>query len=95
MKMLSIRTDRSEQTVQTMIRLLLKEQSDQGLHCLPFHPHALENIMACKTLTVTIPFLGGKFSNYFEVVSTFRIFTVIIIGLHQAIFLCHAFPGLT
>ena len=25
------------QTVQTQIRLLLKEQSDQGLYCLPFH----------------------------------------------------------
>ena len=25
------------QTVQTQIRLLLLEQSDQGLHCLPFH----------------------------------------------------------
>ena len=25
------------QTVQTQIRLLLKEQSDQGLHFLPFH----------------------------------------------------------
>ena len=25
------------QTVQTQIRLLLKEQSDQGLHCLPFY----------------------------------------------------------
>ena len=25
------------QTVQTQIRLLLMEQSDQGLHCLPFH----------------------------------------------------------
>ena len=25
------------QTVQTQIRLLLKVQSDQGLHCLPFH----------------------------------------------------------
>ena len=24
------------QTVQPQIRLLLKEQSDQGLHCLPF-----------------------------------------------------------
>ena len=29
--------DRSEQTVQTLIRLLQKEQSDQGLHCLPFN----------------------------------------------------------
>ena len=32
---LSFRTDRSGQTVQTQIRLLLEEQSDQGLHCLP------------------------------------------------------------
>ena len=30
-------TDRSGQTVQTMIRLLLEEQSDQGLHCLLSH----------------------------------------------------------
>ena len=28
---------RSMQPVQTQIRLLLKEQSDLGLHCLPFH----------------------------------------------------------
>ena len=33
---LSFRTDMPEQTVQTQIRLLLEEQSDQGLHCLPF-----------------------------------------------------------
>ena len=30
-------TNRSGQTVQTQIRLLLEKQSDQGLHCLPFH----------------------------------------------------------
>ena len=38
---LSFQTDRSGQTVQTQIRLLLEEQSDQGLHCLnaiPFVP---------------------------------------------------------
>ena len=31
-------TDRSEQTVEALIRLLQKEQSDQGLHCfvMPF-----------------------------------------------------------
>ena len=29
----SIRTDRTDKTVKTLIRLLLKEQSDQGLHC--------------------------------------------------------------
>ena len=31
---ISFRTDKSGQTVQTQIRLLLEEQSDQGLHCL-------------------------------------------------------------
>ena len=30
---LSFRTDRSGQTVQTQIRLLPEEQSEQGLHC--------------------------------------------------------------
>ena len=38
---LSFRTDGSGQTVQTQIRLLLEEQSDQGLHCLPFNLHIL------------------------------------------------------
>ena len=32
-KILGIGKDWSGQTVQTLIRLLLKEQSDQGLHC--------------------------------------------------------------
>ena len=31
----------SRQTVQTQIRLLLEEQSDQGLLCLPWHLHIL------------------------------------------------------
>ena len=34
---LTFRTDRSRQTVQTHIRLLLEEQSDQGLPCLLIH----------------------------------------------------------
>ena len=38
-QILCIGTDRSRQTVQTKIRLLLKKQSDQGLRCLPFHQH--------------------------------------------------------
>ena len=38
-KILSIGTAGDEQTVQTQIRLLLREQSDQGLHCLPFLLH--------------------------------------------------------
>ena len=41
---LSFRTDRSGQTVQTQIRLLLEEQSDQGLHCLLFHLLLFEEI---------------------------------------------------
>ena len=41
---LSFRTDRFGQTVQTQIRLLLEEQSDQGLHCLLFHLHHFDEI---------------------------------------------------
>ena len=42
---LSFRTDMSGQTVQTQIRLLLREQSDQGLHCLLFHLHRLDSLL--------------------------------------------------
>ena len=41
---LCFRTHGSGQTVQTQIRLLLEEQSDQGLHCLLFHLHLLDEI---------------------------------------------------
>ena len=41
---LSFRTDMPGQTVQTQIRLLLEEQSDQGLHCLPFRLHLLDSL---------------------------------------------------
>ena len=37
-------TDRSGQTVQTQIRLLLEEPSDQGLHCLLIHLHGFDKI---------------------------------------------------
>ena len=37
-------TDRSGQTVQPQIRLLLEEQSDQGLRCLLFHLHVFDKI---------------------------------------------------
>ena len=47
-KILCIGTDRSQQTVQTKIRLLLKKQSDQDLHCLPFFLHLLEALLQCK-----------------------------------------------
>ena len=42
---LSFQTDRSGQTVQTQIRLLLEEQSDQGLHCLQFPLHLLDALL--------------------------------------------------
>ena len=42
---ISFRTDMPGQTVQTQIRLLLEEQSDQGLHCLPFRLHRLESLL--------------------------------------------------
>ena len=45
---LNIGTDRSEQTVQTQIRLLLMEQSDQGLLCLLFCLHLLSTLLHCK-----------------------------------------------
>ena len=41
---LSFRTDRSGQTVHTQIKLLLEEQSDQGLHYLLFHLHLFDEI---------------------------------------------------
>ena len=45
---LSFQTDRPGQTVQTQIRLLLEEQSDQGLHCLPFCLHLLDSLVYGK-----------------------------------------------
>ena len=46
-KILCIGTHRSQQTVQTKIRLLLKKQSDQGLRCLPFQQHLLDALIQC------------------------------------------------
>ena len=46
-QILCIGTDRSQQTVETKIRLLLKKQSDQGLHCLSFHQHLLDALIQC------------------------------------------------
>ena len=61
-KILNIGTHRSKQTVQTQIRLL-KEQSDQDLHCSRFHLHLLDALLHYihfRTITVIIlavPFL--------------------------------------
>ena len=37
--MLNIQTRKAEQTVKTQIKLLLKEQFDQGLHCMPCYQY--------------------------------------------------------
>ena len=46
---LNFQTDRSGQTVQTQIRLLIEEQSDQCLHCLLFHLHVFGKIPSGMT----------------------------------------------
>ena len=46
-KILCIGTDRSRQTVQTKIRLLLNKQSEQVLRCLPLHQLLLDALMQC------------------------------------------------
>ena len=43
--LLRFQTDMPGQTVQTQIRMLLEEQSDQGLHCLPFRLHRLDSLL--------------------------------------------------
>ena len=60
---LNIGTDRSEQTVQTQIRLLLMEQSDQGLLCLLFCLHLLNTILQCK---IKLLQLYDNYGNYFR-----------------------------
>ena len=41
--------------MQTQIRLLIEEQSDQGLHCLLFHLHLFDKI--CLSLASLFEFL--------------------------------------
>ena len=58
--------------MQTQIRLLLVEQSDQGLQCLPLYLHLSDAPLHCKSKliqfrTITVSIIG---------VQTFRIFTV-------------------
>ena len=63
------RTDRFGQTVQTQIRLLLEEQSDQGLHCLLFHlsltKYAAVWPFCLNFRLITVKFSGvRKFRNF-------------------------------
>ena len=41
--------DMPGKTVQTQIRLLLEEQSDLALHCLPFRLHHLDSLLYGRT----------------------------------------------
>ena len=57
--------------MQTQNRLLLEEQCDQGLHCLPFHQHPLKSFpygMSDFCLMI------AKFSS----VQIFKIFTIYV-----------------
>ena len=65
---LSFRTDRSEQTAQTQIRLFLEEQSDQGLHYLPFCLHILDPLPCSKT--ILFQFLD-IYNNFFRCIPSF------------------------
>ena len=53
-KNLCIRTDRTDKTVKTLIRLLLEEQSDQGIHCLSFYLLHLHFILQRRPKLVNI-----------------------------------------
>ena len=68
----SFLTDRSGQTEQTQIRLLLEEQSDQGLHCLPFHVHLLDTLLYGITFLFEFRGITSNISG----VQKFRNFTV-------------------
>ena len=53
--------NRSEQTVQTQIRLFLKEQSDLDIHCLLFHLHfSVDTLLHWKIVL----FLGQLWSSF-------------------------------
>ena len=59
---LRFQTDRFGQTVQIQIRLLLEEQSDQGLHSLQFPLHLLGAILYGKS---TLFDFKGDYSKLF------------------------------
>ena len=66
---LRFRTDRSEQTVQTQIRL----QADQGVHCLPFLLHLLDTLL----FGITFLFEFREITSNFSDIRKFRNFTLI------------------
>ena len=69
---LSFWTEWSRQIVQTQIRLLLEEQSDQGLHYLHYCLHLFDALLYGKTSFSSFRMITPKFSR----VQKFRNFTV-------------------
>ena len=65
---------RYEQTMQTQIRLLQQEQSDQSLQCLLFHLHLLDALLLVEPPCLTFRIITPNFSG----VRFFRKFMVII-----------------
>ena len=69
---LNFRTDMPGQPVQTQIRLLLEEQSDQGLHCLLFRLHRLDSLLCGRDSSnfrvITTNFLGVRIFRKFTVI---------------------------
>ena len=62
----------NKQTVQTLIRLLQEEQSDQGLQCLPSNQHLTDALLPSDIILL---YFRANYGNYFSV----PIFTVIFI----------------
>ena len=71
---LNFRADMSRQTVQTQIRLLLEEQSGQGLHRLLFHVHHF--LPKSLRFDIFVRILGSLQQKNFGV-RKFRDFTVL------------------
>ena len=72
---LSFRTDMPGQTMQTQIGLLLEEQFDQGLHCLPFRLHRLDSLLYSRATyfrVITTNFLGVRIFRKFTYIECDR-----------------------
>ena len=79
---LSFQTDRSGQTVQTQIKLLLEGQSDQGLHCLQFPLHLLDASLYGKAALFQ---LYGDYSNLFGCPNILEFYGNLLIIIHDSI----------
>ena len=87
---LSFRTVRSGQTVQTQIRLLL----GQGLHCLKCQLHLLGALLFGKAIcsnfrVIIVNFLGVRIFRSFTVLSALRVIRAAIFPVSAVRFLVH------